>query len=453
MKVLFVTQTAAVKGGVERWLAALCLGLADSGVDVELGLVDGPAHHDAQAYLAAFSELLALPHTIARSASGLARGRRQALRKLIERCRPDIVIPVLVHEVIGVVAECKAQGMPIKLIYPIHENEVWAFDAVTHNAHHIDAAVSVNRLMLEALERFAGWPKARSFHVRAGVPTTVSRGEAREFPGLSPHLAIGFCGKLVSDQKRALDLIEFCKQMDVLGTPYTLWIAGDGDERPTLVHALAERLASGRVRMPGVLTQDALYREFYPNLDALLITSDWETGPLVAWEAMMHGVLIATTAYRGLRCEGLLRHGDTALVYPIGQPACAANALNELFKDPDRFRQIADRGRALAVRSLTVETMVSGWRAALEEVSTMSPLSVAQPSRPDGISLRDWAHDAVRSALGRPFHHGNAHAEWPRYRPGSVPGAERRRFALRLDALELELSEEGSNVKPMPCES
>jgi glycosyltransferase involved in cell wall biosynthesis len=452
MKVLFVTQTAAVKGGVERWLAALCLGLADSGIDVELGLVDGPAHHDAEAYLAAFPELLGIPHTIARSASGLARGRQQALRKMIERSRPDIVVPVLVHEVIGVVAGCKAQGMPIKLIYPIHENEVWAFDAVAHNAPHIDAAVSVNRLMLEALERFAGWPRARSFRVRAGVRAAAPRRDARD-AGDSQRLVIGFCGKLVSELKRALDMIEFCKQMDVLGTPYTLWIAGDGDERHTLAHALAEHLASGRVRLLGVLTQDALYEEFYPNLDALLVTSDLETGPLVAWEAMMHGVLIATTAYQGLRSEGLLRHHDSALVYPIRQPASAAIALDELFKDPVRFRQIADRGREIAVRNLTVEAMVSGWKAALEEVSAMSPQPAAQPARPDGISLRERAHDAVRSALGRPFHHGNAHAEWPRYLPGSVPDDERRQFARRLDALELELSRESSDAKPIPCES
>jgi glycosyltransferase involved in cell wall biosynthesis len=442
MKVLFVTQTAAVSGGVERWLASLCTGLAHKGVNVVLALVDGPAFHNATRYLSAFPELAALPHRVVRSSSGLPRGRRAALRKLIEECQPDIVVPVLVHEALGVAGQCKAGGQKLKIVYPVHENEVWAFDAVADNAAHIDAVISVNRLMLDALECFAAWPNTRSFHIRGGVDAVGPDAQRSLAPEDSNGIVIGFCGKLVDDQKRASDLIAFCEALDARARPYSLWIVGEGEQRSALTTALAKQIGNGSVRMLGTLTKEALYEEFYPRLDALLITSDLETGPLVAWEAMMHGVPVVTSAYRGLRREGLLRHNETALVYPVGEPVSAAAALCEMLDDRERFRQVARRGQQVAQGALTVDAMVSAWLSALEQVLKMPRTELAPAIGSKDGSLLQCAHDAVRGLLGRPLFHGNAHEEWPRYKPGAVPLPERQRFARRLDELELALSTE-----------
>jgi glycosyltransferase involved in cell wall biosynthesis len=417
-------------------------------VNVVLALVDGPAFHKAADYLRAFPELAVLPRVVLRSASGLPRGRHKALRNLIAQCQPDIVVPVLVHETLRAAAECKARGQKLKLVYPIHENEIWAFDAVADNAAHIDAIVSVNLLMLEALQRLAAWPTSRSFHVRAGVDSPIER---RPFKKDPDAITVGYCGKLVNDQKRVGDLIAFCRQMDACSRPYSLWIAGEGGERQTLASALSPQIASGRVRMLGTLSKEVLYQEFYPCLDALIVTSDWETGPLVAWEAMMHGVLVVTSAYRGLATERMLRHKQNALVYPIGKSELGAIALSELFDDPHEFRQIAHQGKMTAQGHLTLDSMVSKWLAVLEKVMATEQAKAERPRHANPrTALMDCVHDLARGLLRRPFFYGNAHGEWPRYKPGAVPSHESRKFARQLDALELALMSPACRAEPEP---
>ncbi|WP_048437968.1 glycosyltransferase family 4 protein [Caenimonas sp. SL110] len=435
MKVLFVTQTAAVRGGVERWLANLCTGLIASGVDVVLAYVDGPVFHDAQAYLTAFPELEAVPHVIVRSPSGTARGRIRALEQALKALRPNIVVPVLVHETLAATQARKLAGDNIRLVYPLHENEVWAFEAVARNADAIDAVISVNRLMLQALQAWAGWPADRSHHIRAGVAVPLHAPHTPRTSHGSERLVIGYCGKLVENQKRAADLIGFCRQLDIDMPAYELRIAGEGDLQPTLEHELADQVQGGRVRFVGTLDPAQLHNDFYPSLDALLITSDWETGPLVAWEAMMHGAAVLTTAYRGLRSEGLLRHGDNALVFPIGQPETAATLLAHAHGQ-GLLTNIGRQGRITAHAELTLELMTTRWIAALQAIHSQPAKPAPAGFESHDISIAQWLHDLLRGALNRPLAGADAHEEWPRYSPGRTDPHDRAAFSARLDLLE-----------------
>ena len=65
----------------------------------------------------------------------------------------------------------------------------------------------------------------------------------------------------------------------------------------------------------------------------VIIFSHWETGPLVAWEAMAHGAVLVTSRYVGSGLEGSLRDGENCLMYPVGDMASAADCLARL-KDP-----------------------------------------------------------------------------------------------------------------------
>lgn len=436
MKVMFVTQTAATDGGIERWLSSLATGLADCGVDVTLALVDGPVFHDATKYLSAFPELNRLPHVVVHSESGTARGRLRRLEQALREQRPDIVVPVLVHETLAAVLRRKDAGDTLKLVYPIHENEVWAYNAVAEWPETIDAVVSVNALMLQALQAWAGWATDRSFHIRAGVEPASTLHDWRP---ANARLVLGYCGKLIENQKRASDLVGLCAELDALHFNYELRIAGEGPLRSTMENALAHHIADGRVSFLGALGKQALHDAFYPALDALVITSDWETGPLVAWEAMMHGTAIVTSAYRGLRSEKLLTHDETALVFPVGDPRAAARVIAQ---DPahDRLRKIGVSGRATAERELTDRMMVDRWMNMLRQVMGMAavPSRDAAPARP--ASMTDWLEDPLRSVLARPLAHSNAHEEWPRYQSGWVAQSDRQAFSRRLDELEAEVA-------------
>ena len=83
MKILFVSQTASIHGGVERWLSTLCLGLSEIGVEISLALVDGPQFHRADVYMRFFPELAAFNPIFVSTRSGMPASRVRALRKII----------------------------------------------------------------------------------------------------------------------------------------------------------------------------------------------------------------------------------------------------------------------------------------------------------------------------------------------------------------------------------
>ena len=436
-RILFATQTHSLHGGAERWLADLAAGLAGHGWQVRIAGANGPTFHSADRYLSAYPELRALAPIILHSRSGFAGGRRRMLEKALQEWKPDVVVPVLLHETIGAVARLRRGGQQMKLVYPVHESEVWAYRAVADNAQHIDAVFSVNRLMLDAIKCFSNWPVERSFHIPAGVilPERVADVFATGQP-----VRIGYCGKLVQSQKRIRDLIAFCRSLESNGRPYRLTITGEGAEGPALKRSFAAEVAAGQVVFLGALPQADLYRKFYPELDLLLITSERETGPLVAWEAMLHGLLILTSEYRGLRREGVLRHEDTALVFPVGDPVRGAEILCAALGDRDKLREIAARGRLRAEQALTVETMVERWSDALNCVLALPALTDAKvPCYDYRLGPREWLEDRIRSVLNRPFFSSNPHQEWPRYKIGNVDRSVRDKFVKRLDVLEASL--------------
>lgn len=445
LDVLFVTQTASANGGVERWLDDLSLGLGKKGLRVAVALVDGPRFHHSSQYLNLHPALLTLPCYRVQAGSGIALARRRALQKVIKATRPAVIVPVLVHEVLSVLQASPLQQYQPKVIYPLHENELWAFDAVAKHQEAIDAVISVNQLMLDALQTWADVPASACWHIRGGVECA---GQWHRSAHKEAKLRIGYCGNLVQRQKRVLDLIDFCRRMDELEYDYCLSIVGIGGMLPDLKLGLATQIDAGRVKVLGRLGRTELYADFYRNIDVLLITSDWETGPLVAWEAMMHGVVVLTSAYLGQRREGVLQDGDTALVFPIGEPQQAADKLIAFARDGTKLESIGEQGRRFAERRLGVERMVAEWRGAIERVTASSPKrrSPGTPSTWRLGSALERIEDLLRRMLKRPIISGTSHGEWPRYHPGQVTDQDRAAFLKRLSALETHLPSAADRV-------
>ena len=327
MKILFCSKTYPVYGGVERWLAELLPGLQRRGFEIVLALAKGYRFHDPHGYLATYPELSKIPVHFLDGTSGVAQGRRRAIESLIHKERPDIVVPVMLHEVLGAASARRMSGQAIRIVYPVHEDGIRVFQAIAEYSDRIDAVILVNRLCLDALCRFLQWPHERLFHVRCGAALPIATGTSRK---RSASLRLGFCGKLVQQQKRISDLATLCETLELLCVDYHLRIAGSGDGAQYLAERLKRQIAEGRIILLGWQSPSQLYREFYPQIDALVITSEWETGPMVAWEAMMHGALVVTSQYRGLRREGVLRQRENALIFPVGHPEQAARMLQEV---------------------------------------------------------------------------------------------------------------------------
>ena len=130
---------------------------------------------------------------------------------------------------------------------------------------------------------------------------------------------------------------------------------------------MSDLVKAGTVRFLGNLSNKDLLKSFYKYIDALIVTSSWETGPIVAWEAMACGVALVTSDYIGNKTEGSLIHNENCLKFPVGDIAAAADRIVELTNPALRARLIA-QGRTLVLRRYSREASIGSWSECLNDI-------------------------------------------------------------------------------------
>ena len=146
-------------------------------------------------------------------------------------------------------------------------------------------------------------------------------------------LRLAWVGRMEEAQKRTSDLVPILHRCQELGVTFTCDIVGDGPSSEAVRNGLVELESDGKVRFRGYLSREELYRSVYPGLDALLLTSNWETGPIVAWEAMRHGACLVSSRYVGLGEEGALVDGKNCLLAEPGDAEGLARAVVRLERE------------------------------------------------------------------------------------------------------------------------
>lgn len=418
LDVLFCTQTAHPLGGVETWLDGLVGLLTRQGVGCKVALVQSRVYHKPDRYMKAHPTFDTVvvpgrPHTSA--------DRTATLANLFERLRPRVVVPVSLFDPLPAAARCKAGGLPMRLVVCCHSFAAPIFLDVQRFIPWIDHVVAINKLQIRVLCDGLGLPSASCGYRPHAVP--AARKTRRPTGG---PLRIGYVGRFEQTEKRVLDLIDICKCLRVWETPYTLRLAGDGPVRIQLERELATELREGRVRIEGWLDARTLYDSFYPQLDAFLILSPSETGPLVALEAMAHGAIPVVSDYRGRAAEGLIRDGRTGLVFPVGNTAAAAVRLRELAEDPELRERLSLAARSeMATRTDLCRhgaEWVDLFRTILRIEPKPSPQDAAMWQPKPAGRLEQWGVPLsltrlLRRASCRRYVPADPGAEWPHHGP------------------------------------
>ena len=101
---------------------------------------------------------------------------------------------------------------------------------------------------------------------------------------------------------------------------------------------------------------------------------------------------------------------------------------------------MAEKGRQFALGLLSVDHMIDGWASVLSNLGSLPPKPVGtRPPYSEPATARGWLEHWMRHFLRRPYHHANAHGEWPWYRPGYASVEEQTRWVDGLNHLESEL--------------
>ena len=173
------------------------------------------------------------------------------------------------------------------------------------------------------------------------------------------------------------------------------------------------------MHLHGALRQGELYQRAYPELDVLLLFSPAEGSPNAVYEAMQHGVVPVVARYLGLRPEGIVRDGETGLVFPVGDIDAAAEHISRLALDAGAH-ELLSRAAAAEVASDTSERMHRDWERILEATIARArrPLSeglfrpLPVSGRLDRI-FRPFTAALIRRASGRGQRFADGWGEWP----------------------------------------
>jgi glycosyltransferase involved in cell wall biosynthesis len=416
MKLLFVAPSAYLLGGVQDWLATLVPDLRARGVDVTVAVPDGD-RHQLGPYCATYPQLAALPF---RNPTGSPAGRGAALVRLLQEHPADLVVGVNLVDLYGAVRQLRRTASPRtrfagRVIMTLHAIEADYLADLAREASVIDAVVATNRLTCALAGQLTSLPGERILYAPYGVTVPALAGTRASTDSC---LRLAWVGRLEESQKRVHDIPPILRELDALDCPYRLSVAGEGPEHDSLRRELAPWLASGRVRMLGRLSREQLREQVYGTHQVLLITSRWETGPIVAWEAMAAGLAVVSSRYVGSGLEGALEGERTALLYPVGEERAAARQIGRL-QDPALRQQLGAAGQALVRERYGTEASLLAWLRAFEHVLALPPLPLPPASAatdPAG-RLDQWLGPAraerLRRRLGLRFVHDTAGGEWP----------------------------------------
>ena len=354
--------------------------------------------------------------------------------------RPDVVVGVNIVDLYASTRRLRGRGIKLRTVMSLHGLAADLLGDLRREADWLDAVIATNRLASLLCTKHAGVSPERAFYAPYGVD--VCKLSVLPRPAPSPTLNIAWVGRLEQEQKRLDTICEILTHLDQLGVDYVLRIAGDGPDRRTLLADLSYWIVSGRVEYLGPLPADRIGAEVYAKSDVLILTSYWETGPIVVWEAMAAGLAVVSSRYIGSGLEAALAHDENCLLFPIGGGQQAAAQIARL-RDVNLRDRLVRSGQKLVIERYSIDLSVNAWAECLNSILRL-PIK-ASGEMPDrqvcaglldrllGVSLGE----SVRGALGIHFKHASAGGEWPHTRE---LGSNEKLLLEKAEKMDINLS-------------
>jgi len=434
-RLLVLTQTHNVWGGIESWMSDVLPAMAGAGWDVQYALAWGAKYNVPDAFRRRHDYIRHLH--ILDGRVGTPDRRQRAVINILKRVDPDVVMPLAIGDALPAVRQFRQKGGGGRLAVPLHSLHYGTLADILNNTDIIDAIGVVGGLLYRWAEEALSGIGTKIYWIRNGVRQPLKSMVTRS----SGMLRVGFVGRLESEVKRVLDLISILDSLRAAHEPISLAVIGEGPCSRVLNQALTRFADFHEIRVLGLTDRDRLYREIYPELDCILLTSAQEGSPLVLIEAMQHGVVPVSSRFLGHAAEGLLLPGLNSLTFPVGDGATAAACLKRLANDRVLLTQLAQKAKSSAM-VYTMDSMKTAWTqmcSSMLWIKPRAPLGNSPGSqriygRLDRLRLPTAVTDSIRRVVGKRFDHGSGFDEWP----GSLntDGGLERRIGKRLNEIE-----------------
>ena len=148
-------------------------------------------------------------------------------------------------------------------------------------------------------------------------------------------------GRLTPAKGQAV-LLEACWQLRQQGLDIHVVFVGEGPDRTTLEHLVAQYHLHDRVRFVGAVGQHEI-QQYYERATLFVLPSFAEGLPVVLMEAMAKGVPCVSTTIAGI--PELIHHGENGLLVSPADPNGLAAAIRRLLEDSVLRDNLARAGR------------------------------------------------------------------------------------------------------------
>ena len=194
------------------------------------------------------------------------------------------------------------------------------------------------------------------------------RGELRRHLRLPPEARlVGIVARLVPIKDHA-SFFKAAARVARADPAARFVVAGDGPLRARLESAAREAGLADRTHFLGWWED---LPALYADLDVVALTSRNEGTPVCLLEAMAAGVPVVATAVGGV--SDVVRHGETGLLVPPGDPGALAAALAALLGDPERRSALGLAGRRAAYPAYDVKTLIARVETLYRELIAAAP--------------------------------------------------------------------------------
>lgn len=214
-----------------------------------------------------------------------------------------------------------------------------------------DSLITINQ---EDYDRASSFPVRGQLIYLPGVGVDVSAlspnpdmklEELRRELGISSAALVILCVAELNRNKNQQQLIHAVHRLIQRGVPATLLLAGVGTEEENLIKLCQQLDVEEQVKFLGY-RQDI--QELMQAADVLALVSRREGLPKVLLEGLAAEKPILATDVRGSR--DLVIHGDNGYVIPVDDFEAAADALLELYENPQLRPQMGKRSGKMASR-------------------------------------------------------------------------------------------------------
>jgi len=220
-------------------------------------------------------------------------------------------------------------------------------------SRRLAAHVAVGDRVARDVEEFAGLGRGTILTIHNGVKDAELVPMPRPYEGPT----LGTVGRL--DRQKGYDILLHA----LTHVPdAVLILVGDGPERGPLEHLASELGIADRVLFEG-WRDDA--RRYLTIFDVFVLPSRFEGFPLVIIEAMLARLPVVATHVGSVE-EAVVNDQTGVLIQP-DDPDALAIALRRLVSDPERSRELGERGRRRALQ-FTSATTARAFETLYEEV-------------------------------------------------------------------------------------